>query len=109
MQAMQLIHYVSGKYFVLQINKLTLTITRDTRSYEEFFMVISTGSGYESYHTKKFSNCISNTVKVEVEVAYNFLLRSRMVNQLSNYSIKIHQDNLEEKEIAEPWFVILLL
>ena len=106
MQAMQLIHYVSGEYFVLRINKLTLTITRDTRSFEEFFMVIYTGSNYRSYNTKDFSNCISTTVKLEVEVAYNFLLRSRMVSQLSNYTINVSQGYSKVNKAKESWLVI---
>ena len=77
---------------MLQANKLTLTIERDPRSYEEFFMVIYTGTEYTSFHTKHFSNCLSDTVKVEFDVVYNFVLRTRMVNENSNYTINVHQD-----------------
>ena len=77
---------------MLQANKLTFTIKRDPRSYEEFFMVIYTGTQYTSFYTKHFSNCLSDTVKVELDVAYNFVLRTRMVNENSNYTINVHQD-----------------
>ena len=84
-----------------------MTITRDSKSYEEFFMIIYTGAGYESYQPKHFSNCINNTFKVEFEVVYNFLFRSRMVNQLSNFTINVHQDFSKVKQKGEPWYVIV--
>ena len=67
-------------------------------------MAINTGSRYESYHTKDLSNCVSDTVKVELEAVHNLYLKARMVNERSNYTINVNQDN---SKVDNPLIFIL--
>ena len=76
---------------MLLTNKLTLTVTRDSRSYEEFLMVMNNGVDSVTFNTKEFTNCGSNTVEIELEEILNFVIRARKVNENSNYTINVYQ------------------
>ena len=76
---------------MLLTNKLTLTVTRDSRSYEEFLMVMNNGVDSVTFNTKEFSNCGSNTVEIELEDVLNFVIRGRKGNENSNYTINVYQ------------------
>ena len=74
------------------INKVTLTITRDSRSFEEIFMTTYTGAGFMFFNTKNFSNWDNNTMRIELPVALNLIIKVRMINDGSNYSINVRQE-----------------
>ena len=83
-------------------NKVSLTIKRDPRSYEELYMSVYTRTGFVNYTTKDFSDCTDMT-KLEFS-ALNLRLKVRMVNDNSNYTINVHQEN---SEVDELWIMIL--
>ena len=81
-----------------------LTVTRNPKSYEEFYMVIYTGAGHAYYNTKDFSNCNSYLKKFEIGSAFNFIIKARSVNEYSNYVLNVHQENLKQND---SWIVIV--
>ena len=86
------------------INKLRLTIKRDSKSYEEIFVAIYNDRGLTVFNTKQLSNCNSNIMKIELEAAVNLIIKARMLNQNSNYIINVHQDYSEGTQI---WVVVV--
>ena len=52
---------------------------------------MNNGADSESYNTKEFSNCGSNTIEIELEDVLNFVIRGRKVNENSNYTINVYQ------------------
>ena len=99
MQACQITLYVNGEYLVLVKNKLTVTFTKDSRGYEEFYMAINAGAVFRTYTTKYFSNCESNTKSIEFESASNLLIKARMIHENSNYTINVHQQYTKSNDL----------
>ena len=86
------------------INKLRLTIKRDSKSYEEIFVAIYADRGLAVFNTKQLSNCNSNIMIIEFEAAVSVIIKVRMLNQNSNYTINVHQDY---SEVTEIWVVVV--
>ena len=80
-------------------DKVTLTIIRDPKSYEELYMKLYTSTGTIDYYTKDLSNCKSNKVNIELKNAVQFLIKSKMVNENSYYAINIHQNVVKESSM----------
>ena len=83
----------------LNQDKVTLTIIRDPKSYEELYMKLYTSTGTIDYYTKDLSNCKSNKVNIELKNAVQFLIKSKMVNENSYYAINIHQNVVKESSM----------
>ena len=81
-----------------------LTVTRNPKSYEEFYMVIYTRSGHAYYSTKDLSNCDSYIKKFDIGSAFNFIIKVRSVNEYSNYALNFHQVNFKQND---SWIVIV--
>ena len=107
--ALQPIHFVSGGLFMPMTNKLVITITRDTQSYEELYLQLiarsnSNSIDYTYYFHKDLSNCSSNTVRLEFDSYINFIIKARIVNDNSNYKINAFQDLSQDIDL---WLLIL--
>ena len=89
--------YCEWRVVNLNQDKVTLTIIRDPKSYEELYMKLYTTTGTIDYYTKDFSNCKSNKVNIELKNAVKFLMKSKMVNENSYYAINIHQNVIKER------------
>ena len=99
MQVYQITLYANGEYLVLRINKLIVTFTKDRRGYEELYMAINTGAVFQTYNTKDFSNCNSNTKRIEFEAVSNLLVKARMIHEDSNYTINVHQQYSKSNDL----------
>ena len=89
----------------LMNEKVTLTINRDPKGYEELLVDIYTGTERVYYQTKDLSNWNSNTAIFEFEGAINFILKALKVNEDSNYTINVRQQGHSDDD--ELWILII--
>ena len=91
--------YCEWRVVNLNQDKVTLTIIRDPKSYEELYMKLYTSTGTIDYYTKDLSSCKSNKFNIELKNAIKFLIKSKMVNENSYFAIKIYQNVIKENSM----------